>query len=156
MCRLQFTYSVLQKSYISKAILLCQRQVNMYKIILTLIISGSMIVLPLYLWKDKYAILDTHLHGSTMKNVIVEKSDIGYSSRRNYYVYVTDSFQKIGIRVPFQVNNSLKTGDTITYRYIKGNSFGVYPHGMYPYDFVVGIVVIILGLAFLYCLFKEK
>ncbi len=107
------------------------------KIAIPILIIVFMIAVPVYSLKSNYAIFHTYLVGSDCESVIKRKSDIGYSSSVNYYVYTERNGSEIEIRVPYSVNNNKETGDSIKYKYVDGSNFGVYAGSLHPFNFSI-------------------
>lgn len=126
------------------------------KFLIAAIIIIFMVGLPLSTLNHNYDVFKTYRTGLNCKSVVERKSENGYSSRTNYYVYVKQNDKEIQIKVPYSICNKTIPGDIIEYKYLEGNSFGVYAAGLYPFNFFMNLLVLILGLFFLYYLFSKK
>ena len=127
------------------------------KFIICLLILFFMIALPLSQLKYNYYVYQTFANGVVNKGLIIKKTDYGYSSRSNHYIYVSRQNQEIRIRVSSSFCNKKNIGDVVEYKFIEGNDFGVYKAGLYaPANFFASIITIILGIVFLYYTAKQK
>ena len=125
------------------------------KFVISIVILVFMIGLPLSTLKYNYYVLKTYNVGIGCKSNIIKKSYNGYSSRTNYYVYVDRNSQQIKIRVPFNICNKKRLGDSIEYKFMEGNDFGVYEEGLHPFNFIFNLLILISGIIFLYHAIKK-
>ena len=127
------------------------------KFIVSVLILFFMIGLPLSQIKSNYYIFQTYKNGVINESEIIRKTENGYSSRINHYLYVFKENQEISIRVSSSICNRKSIGEIVKYKYIEGNDFGVYEGGFYAVaNFFANFLTIILGFIFLYYTFKQK
>jgi hypothetical protein len=114
-------------------------------------------IMPIFTLESTYKIFYTHLYGKTVAVPIVKKNKIGRrASKAKYYAFANIANTEVKIKLPKATFNANNIGDTLVFKYIEGNNFGVYNSGIYPYNFIANLLLLFLGIFIIYRYFLLK